>query len=123
MKKNRSKERVLIVAPVRRDAQVTAELLGQHGFEAHISASLSECAENIKSGAGALVLTEEALELGSSSELFEALAAQPPWSELPLIILTTGGESRLTRLLELAAQAAGTVTLLERPVGTTTLIR
>ena len=123
MKKNDSTERVLIIAPVGRDARVMAELLGQHGVEAHICGSLTECAAQIKSGAGALVLTEESLELGSSSELFGELAAQPPWSELPLIILTTGGESRLTLLLELAADAAGTVTLLERPVGTTTLIR
>jgi len=100
-----------------------AELLVGQGFEAQICGSLAECAEHIQFGAGALILTEEALELGSLSHLFEALAAQPSWSELPLIILTTGGESRLARLLELAAQAAGSVTLLERPVHTTTLIR
>jgi signal transduction histidine kinase len=100
-----------------------AELLGDHGFEAQICGSLAECAAHIQSGAGALMLTEEALELGSLSHLFEALAAQPSWSELPLIILTAGGESRPARLLELAAEAAGSVTLLERPVGTTTLIR
>ena len=105
------------------DAQGMAELLVGHGFEAQICGSLAECAAHIQSGAGALMLTEEALELGSLSHLFEALAAQPPWSELPLIILTAGGESRLARLLELAADAAGSVTLLERPVGTTTLIR
>jgi signal transduction histidine kinase len=99
------------------------ELLDRHGFEAHICGSLAECSTHIKFGAGALVLTEEALELGSTSELFEALTAQPPWSELPLIILTTGGESRLARLLKVAAEAAGSVTLLERPIGTTTLVR
>lgn len=123
MEKNNSKDRVLIIAPVGRDAQGMAELLVGHGFEAQICSSLAECAEHIQSGAGALILTEEALELGSLSHLFEALAAQPSWSELPLIILTTGGESRLARLLELAAEAAGSVTLLERPVHTTTLIR
>ena len=123
MEKNNSKDRVLIIAPVGRDAQGMAELLVGDGFEAQICASLAECAAHIQSGAGALILTEEALELGSLSHLFEALAAQPSWSELPLIILTTGGESRLARLLELAAQAAGSVTLLERPVHTTTLIR
>ena len=123
MEKNNSKDRVLIIAPVGRDAQGMAELLVGEGFEAQICGSLAECAEHIQSGAGALILTEEALELGSLSHLFEALAAQPSWSELPLIILTTGGESRLARLLELAAQAAGSMTLLERPVGTMTLIR
>jgi signal transduction histidine kinase len=123
MEKNNSKDRVLIIAPVGRDAQGMAELLVGQGFEAQICGSLAECAEHIHSNAGALILTEEALELGSLSHLFEALAAQPSWSELPLIILTTGGESRLARLLELAAEAAGSVTLLERPVHTTTLIR
>ena len=123
MEKNNSKDRVLIIAPVGRDAQGMAELLVGHGFEAQICGSLAECAAHIQSGAGALILTEEALELASLSHLFEALAAQPSWSELPLIILTTGGESRLARLLELAAEAAGSVTLLERPVHTTTLIR
>src|SRR5215471_1020916 len=123
MEKNSSKERVLIIAPVGRDAHAMAELLRRHGFQAHICVSLAECAKHIKSGSGALLLTEEALELGDSSELFKALAAQPPWSELPLIILTTGGESRLARLLEVATEAAGSVTLLERPVGTITFIR
>jgi signal transduction histidine kinase len=69
------------------------------------------------------VLTEEALELDSCSKLFETLAAQPPWSELPLIILTTGGESRSARLLELLAKAAGALILLERPIGSATLLR
>src|SRR4029453_4706004 len=53
----------------------------------------------------------------------EVLKAQAPWSELPLIILTSGGESRRARLLDLAAAAAGTVTLLERPISTRTLVR
>ena len=47
--------------------------------------------------------------------MFATLKLQPAWSELPLIILTSGGESRLTRLLDLAATAAGSVMLLEEP--------
>ena len=69
------------------------------------------------------MLTEEALELPSVSDLLDALKAQPAWSELPLIILTSGGESRLARLLDLVAEAAGSVTLLERPMSTATLLR
>ena len=73
--------------------------------------------------AGALLLTEEALESPQGSLLLKLLKAQPPWSELPLIILTSGGESRRAGLLDLAAAAAGTVTLLERPISTLTLMR
>ena len=122
MQKNKNEERVLVTAPVGRDAAAIAELLAQHGFQAEVCNSLAGCCSKIGSGAGALVLTEEALELSSSSELLETLAAQPQWSELPLIILTTGGEFRLARLLEVAAAAAGSVTLLERPLSTATLI-
>ena len=99
-----------------------AELLTPHGFDAQICDSIAECCVQMKSGADALVLTEEALEHANISELLEELRTQPAWSELPLIILTTGGKSRLARLLGLIAEAAGSVTLLERPIGSTTLL-
>ena len=123
MEKNNSKERFLIIAPVGRDAQAMAELLTPHGFDAQICGSIAECCVQMKSGADALVLTEEALELANISELLQELKTQPAWSELPLIILTTGGESRLARLLGLVVEAAGSVTLLERPIGSNTLLR
>ncbi|MGE5214186.1 MAG: ATP-binding protein [Nitrospirota bacterium] len=123
MEKNSLEERVFIIAPLGQDAHVMAELLARHGFETQICGSLKECCAQMKSGAGAFVITEEALQLGDSFEFFETLGAQPPWSEVPLIILTSGGEFRSVRLLELVTEAAGSVTLLERPVGPTTLIR
>jgi signal transduction histidine kinase len=123
MQKNNSEERVFVTAPVGGDAHAIAELFSRHGFQAEVCGSLADCCSQIESGAGALVFTEEALEPASSSELLKILAAQPSWSELPLIILTTGGESRLARLLKVAVEAAGSVTLLERPLGSTTLIR
>ena len=100
-----------------------AELLARSRFQTQICDSLGDSCAQLNSGAGALLLTEEALELTNVYELLQTLKTQPPWSELPVIILTTGGEPRLARLLELTAAAAGSVTLLERPIGTTTLIR
>jgi DNA-binding NtrC family response regulator len=123
MKKDNPNQRVLILAPIGQDARVMAELLARHGFQTQICKSMEDCCAQMKSGAGALVLTEEAFELPNVSEFLQTLNAQPPWSELPITILTTGGESRLVRLLELTAEAAGTVTLLERPIGTSTLVR
>jgi PAS domain S-box-containing protein len=70
-----------------------------------------------------LLLTEEALELPQASDFLGVLKAQPPWSELPLLVLTSGSESRLARLLDLLAEAARSVTLLERPMGAATLLR
>src|SRR6266436_2682388 len=116
-------ERVLIIAPVGQDAEAMAALLNAEGFETHICHGLDEYSRQITDSAGALLLTEEALESAQGSLLLDVLKAQPPWSELPLIILTSGGESRRAGLLNLAATAAGTVTLLERPISTLTLLR
>src|SRR6266480_3360570 len=116
-------ERVIIVAPVGQDAETMAALLDARGFETQICHKLDEYSRQITDSAGALLLTEEALESAQGSLLLDVLKAQPPWSELPLIILTSGGESRRERLLNLAATAAGTVTLLERPISALTLLR
>jgi signal transduction histidine kinase len=115
--------RVLVLAPVGQDARAIAELLTNRGLSAWICRGGAECCAEIDAGAGALLLTEEALETPGGFDLLETLKRQPAWSELPVIILTTGGESRLIRLLELAADAAGTITLLERPISSITLLR
>jgi signal transduction histidine kinase len=116
-------ERVIIIAPVGQDAEAMAALLNAEGFETQICHGLAEYSRQITDSAGALLLTEEALDSAQGSLLLDLLKAQPPRSELPLIILTSGGESRRAGLLNLAAAAAGTVTLLERPISTLTLIR
>src|SRR4030095_16648312 len=116
-------ERVIIIAPVGQDAVAIASLLDAQGFETQICNGSDEYSRRITDRAGALLLTEEALESPQGSLLLDALKAQPPWSELPLIILTSGGESRRAGLLNLAAAAAGSVTLLERPISTLTLTR
>jgi signal transduction histidine kinase len=116
-------ECVFIIAPVGQDAETMAALLDAKGFETQICQKLDEFARQITDSAGALLLTEEALESAQRSLLLDVLQAQPAWSELPLIILTSGGESRRAGLLNLAAAAAGTVTLLERPISTLTLLR
>lgn len=115
--------RVLVMAPVGQDARAIAQLLTNRGLSTRICSSAAECCAEITAGAGALLLTEEALETERGMDVVSALKEQPAWSELPVIILTTGGETRLIRLLELAADAAGTVTLLERPLSTMTLLR
>jgi response regulator RpfG family c-di-GMP phosphodiesterase len=120
---NQHDERVLVLAPLGRDGAVTAELVRERGLAAEVCTDADAAARQMAAGAGALVMAEEALEQAGVSELLAQLHAQPPWSELPLIILTRGGESRQSRLLDLAAQAAGVATLLERPLAATTLLR
>jgi len=115
-------ERIFVIAPIGGDANAIASLLTDHGFQASVCPDSATSAVEIIS-AGALVMTEEAFESATTTNLLIALEDQPAWSELPVIILTSGGVSRLTRLFDLAADAAGGVTLLERPIGTDTLLR
>jgi len=116
-------DRILILAPIGQDATAMARLLHAHGFVGTVCESAAEACHHLTGGAGVLLITEEALELPKMPELLQELNAQPPWSELPLIVLTRGGESRLAKLLHLVAQAAGSLTLLERPLGEATLLR
>jgi signal transduction histidine kinase len=118
-----AEERIIIMAPVGQDAAAMAALLKLQGFHCDVCRSPAECVQELPAGAGALLLTEEALELPGISSLFHMLQDQPAWSELPLIILTSGGEPRLTRLLDMIAEAARSVTVLERPMNGATLLR
>jgi signal transduction histidine kinase len=121
--RRRKGECVFIIAPVGQDAETMAALLDAEGFETQICRKLDEHFGRITDNAGALLVTEEALASAEGSLLMDLLKAQPPWSELPLIILTSGSESRRVGLLNVAASAAGSVTLLERPISTLTLLR
>src|SRR6266481_9350815 len=122
MLRTQKNECVIVIAPVGQDAVAMAASLNAQGFETQVCHGLDGYSREMIDNAGALLLTEEALESAQGSLLLEVLKAQPPWSELPLIILTSGGESHRAGLLNLAAAAAGSVTLLERPISTLTLI-
>jgi DNA-binding NtrC family response regulator len=91
-------ERVIIVAPVGQDAEAMSAALKREGFETQICRRLDDCSQQMVDRAGAVLLTEEALESVQASGFLDVLRTQEPWSELPLIILTSGGESRRAEL-------------------------
>ena len=115
--------RVLIVAPTGRDATVITETLAHEGVIAvplMFSALLAELGNE---STGALIVAEEALLGGGASQLVQAMAGQPAWSDLPLIVLLAhrrpGGADPA-----LAAELGvdGFALLLERPLRKTSLI-
>ena len=55
-----------------------------------------------------------------NTSLREILAAQPPWSDLPVLVLTRSGADSAE--LDEAVRTLGNVTLLERPVRVATLL-
>lgn len=99
-----------------RDAAVASALLQELGVPATLCASLREIRDHVNDSAAFALLTEEAIESADLEPLAALLRAQPPWSDLPIIIMTLrnrGSEQnpRARRLSELL----GNVTFLERP--------
>lgn len=115
-----SEERILILAPTGRDASLTAGLLAQEGVACQCCANGEELCREIAAGAGAVLLAEEALVPATLEPLRTALADQPPWSDLPLIVFTRG-DSSSGEVLALLGPLCN-ATLLERPVRLTTLV-
>lgn len=114
---------VLIVAPTGRDAALAAGTLQQAGVPVAICANTGELAGRFCDQTGAAVIAEEALNPTHTPQLLERLRQQPAWSDLPLLVLTSGpaAEDSSVRILNLFGSAAN-VTLLERPLGGLTLI-
>ena len=114
---------VLILTPVGRDAALAAEALAQAGFKSQICATFAELIDCISDDAGAVLLAKEALVEPDLARFKERIAAQPRWSDLPLLVLTHSGsvEDASIRLLALLGPDAN-VTLIERPMRSSTLV-
>ncbi len=114
---------VLIVAPVGRDASLAAAALTEAGFESFICHSLGELTDRLNENAGAVLLAKEGLTENEFPRFQAGIAQQPPWSDLPLLVLTNSGavEDASLRLLNLLGPVAN-VTLIERPMRSITLV-
>ena len=106
--------RVLLIAPTARDAAAGHDLLLSDGVACKDCCSVRDLCAEIRRGAGAVILPEEAVVHDDVTRLTETLHAQPPWSDLPVIVLTVAGRTpdrRIRMLLDL-----GNVTLVKRPL-------
>lgn len=101
---------VLIFAPGGQDAAVATGILNAAGIATTLSETVAELATGIADATCAIV-TEEALHDVDRGPLAGTLAGQPPWSRIPVVVLTMRG----TPPDEDLVGALGNVTLLERP--------
>ncbi|HET7457579.1 MAG TPA: histidine kinase dimerization/phospho-acceptor domain-containing protein, partial [Gemmatimonadaceae bacterium] len=114
---------VAVLAPTGRDGAVTERVLSAAGFEIRLCPDMAALCAAVAEGVGALIVAEESLAPAPRAQLLAALDAQPPWSDVPVIVLTGEGELSIAIPRPLAAVAArGNVTLLERPVRVATLV-
>ncbi len=115
---------VRIVAPTGRDAVMLVEALTRATIPAEACLDLQELLlSRPDERLGPLLLTEESLTPKFITFLGEYLSQQPSWSDLPILILTTGGrETERSRRLERERGPLGSPVLLERPIRLATLI-
>ena len=113
---------VLVFAPIGRDGLASAELFRSSHLEATSCRSLPELVSEMAAGVGAVFLAEEALFGKDTSPLAQWIESQPPWSDLPFVVLTSHREQPAVLAWRRSIVALlRNVSLLERPVQPMTL--
>jgi signal transduction histidine kinase len=113
-------DRFLVVAPAGRDAEVIRQLLDAARIPAEIDSTGEELCQAVRSGGGAgAIITDDGLSRLDAQALVDAVAAQPPWSDFPFVLLVRRGEPRIgSKAIEDVINA----TVLERPLHPASLI-
>jgi signal transduction histidine kinase len=112
--------RALLFTPTGRDAELMAAALRDADIDCLHSESWSALERQIREGAGVVVVSEEALTPAAVMRLRMLLGEQPPWSDLPILLLTSRGAS--APAIDNASRELGNVTLLERPMRVAALL-
>jgi signal transduction histidine kinase len=116
-------QRVLVCAPYGRDSRLIVKALADHGILGAALDDIQTLEAEIEQGSAAVILSEEVLH-SSVDMIIQAMKKQPTWSDLPLIVLTTGSEASAESTWGLVRDLGqvGNVSLLERPLRSMTLI-
>jgi two-component system, sensor histidine kinase len=109
--------RLLVLAPVGKDASLVESMLRKDAVTCLACADVARLSRELERGAAAILIAEEALP--QDGRLTELIQKQPPWSDLPVLILTRPGAD--SAAVAQALRTLGNVTLLERPVRVTAL--
>lgn len=111
--------RVLMLAATAKDFDLLKPILLRNGIAGFSCTSLATlCAELDAHGADALIIAEESLSNGKC--LTQWLEQQPPWSDLPIIVLARPGAD--SDQVGAAVRSLGNVTILERPMRVATIV-
>ncbi|MDB5364636.1 MAG: hybrid sensor histidine kinase/response regulator [Rhodospirillales bacterium] len=113
---------VLILAPIGRDATASAALLQNAGIAARICDGLAALVAALTDDVASVFVAEEALHGQDTDRLFDWVRLQPPWSDLPFVVLTSRRDNpAVAARREALVVHLRNVSLLERPVQAVTL--
>jgi signal transduction histidine kinase/CheY-like chemotaxis protein len=116
-----AEHRVLILAPRGRDAAVIEQLLAKSGTPTCICPDVEAWVGELRNGAAATIVTEEALAEADTAALDAWVDQQPPWSDFPFVMLATRQAGRRPARAAAIIERLGNVVLLERPINAETL--
>jgi len=114
-------ERILILAPHGRDAQVMCSVLARDHFGCAVVDSFDAFVDSIEAGAGAAIVAEEALQGIDTARLRDWLEGQEHWSDFPFVVLLTRSVGIPVDAARVRLGELGNVILLERPLNAQTL--
>ena len=118
-----SGQRVLVFAPIGRDGRSVSELLIRSGIQTSVCQDFAALLRGLEDGADAAIVAEEGLFGQPLALLDDWLASQPPWSDLPFVMLTSHHEEpNVARWRHEQIRRLGNVSLIERPVQAITLL-
>jgi signal transduction histidine kinase/CheY-like chemotaxis protein len=81
---------------------------------------VDEVVREMEGGVGAVLLAEEVVASANFARLADAIGRQPPWSDLPVLLIT--GQGADSPAVAVALESLGNVTLIERPTRVPALV-
>src|SRR5215475_11318740 len=111
------KQKFAIVAPLGRDGELISALLESSGYPAARFSNVGDVEPIESATLLGLILTDEALSAEGVASLRRIVGAQPRWSDLPIMLLTSGSpESRFSEPATKVRMEIRSLFLLDRPV-------
>src|SRR5579863_9283126 len=117
-----AEQRLMVLTPTGSDSQLAVELLKRWGIEAEACVSSEHLYRELRAGMGALMIADEALTPGLVTRVVSILESQPPWSDIPVIVLTRGQNLDTTAQAFPSLYRRANVTVLLRPLKTEILL-
>src|SRR5690242_472201 len=111
--------RVLVLPATPADGAAIRKVLGAAKIACAVLHSIADVCAAIDDGVGTIVVTEEAL-IADGAQLVECIRSQEVWSDLPVLVLSRS-DREYAHLADIVAHL-GNVSVIERPVRTSTLV-
>lgn len=114
--------RVLMLPATRRDGQVAVDVLRRAGLACESMADAAGMAAALDRPAGALVIADTALASADFGRVLQAIAAQPAWSDVPVVLMSRVGEVSGSERIAAVMSQLTNVTVIDRPTSVRTLV-